>query len=198
MQPQPFFPFDSMLSPAMQGSRPLTPKLRPNRNASSQRFRTSTLCRTALRRPKSRWGVLDSVLFSKQRWCTETLNLYHDLLCEQGVCQDHQASLHSTVQPVHPERGRPERHSQHQQRGGGTPARARHHRWCPLSAQQAAGCLSTRVPPPPSTAPAVHLALRVALCQCKECVPSLVEPFVVLIVHKKNKQKKILYKVQKM
>lgn len=45
----------------------------------------------------------------------------------QGVCQDHQASLHSAVQPLHPERGRSQRHSQHQQRGGGAASRAGHH-----------------------------------------------------------------------
>lgn len=62
----------------------------------------------------------------------------------QGVRQDHQASLHRTIQPVHPERGRPQGHSQHQQRGGGAPARAWHHRRRPLPTEQAAGCLTAQ------------------------------------------------------
>lgn len=64
----------------------------------------------------------------------------------QGVCQDHQASLHSPIQPLHPECGCAKRHSQHQQRGGGTSTRAWHRRWCPQPAEQAAGCLTAHIP----------------------------------------------------
>lgn len=60
----------------------------------------------------------------------------------QGVRQDHQAALHGAIQPVHPERGRPQRHSQHQQRGGGAAARAGHHRRRPVPAEQADGRLT--------------------------------------------------------
>lgn len=93
----------------------------------------------------------------------------------QGICQDHQASLHSAIQPLHPECGCSKRHSQHQQRGGGASTWPRHHRWRPLSAEQAAGRLtdphSSRHYPP-----AVHRCLL-----CRPQAPlytAYVSPFV--------------------
>lgn len=71
-----------------------------------------------------------------------TLSVMMILWSLQGVCQDHQASLHSAVQPLHPERGCSKGHSQHQQRGGGASTWARHHRWRPLQAEQADGRLT--------------------------------------------------------
>lgn len=76
------------------------------------------------------------------RYQPATLSVMMILWSLQGVCQDHQASLHSAVQPLHPERGCAKGHSQHQQRGGGASTWARHHRWCPLQAEQADGCLT--------------------------------------------------------
>lgn len=111
----------------------------------------SILCPTALRRPKSRWGKCRKfgiwMRLTPSRVSVVTLRLF------QGVCQDHQASVHGAIQPVHPERGCSQRHFQHQQRCGGAAARAGHHQRRPLSAEQAAGGLMvifmfTPAPPP--------------------------------------------------
>ena len=74
-----------------------------------------------------------------------TKYLPHIIQCSfQGVCQDHQATLHSPIQPLHPECGCAKRHTQHQQRGGGAATRARHRRWRPQPTEQTAGCLTAR------------------------------------------------------
>lgn len=112
----------------------------------------STLCQTALRRPKSKWGVLDYSIFNLctiiqqiKKSIKYTLTAYYlvtILYSFQGVCQDHQAPLHSSIQPLHPERGCAQRHSQHQQCGGGAATRAWHRWWRTQPAEQTAGCLT--------------------------------------------------------
>lgn len=100
---------------------------------------------------KMRWGRMK--ITYKLHCCfiyneISTTDYSMTILCSfQGVCQDHQASLHSPIQPLHPECGRAKRHSQHQQRGGGASTWAWHRRWRPQPAEQAAGCLTAHTLP---------------------------------------------------